>query len=530
MIGARLSCVENMLMDLCSIDIRNCSHQGLTGTRQWTQRKLLRSYRLTPKVAKFINAFWGTDIQGANTKTEDLPVEYLCRLPYPGKREAPDLPTQFLAGVIDKHGPENVMFLAQSVKSDKCPIRIHVNNLLGMKDADGTAKYNFDVKNRDYDTASNSEAVLQNKVRVWTFCGAKGCEADTVVVFGFDTYAPWRIKALNQMCVALSRARKRLIVVHGRDHKNRGTPYPFYPVGGRDLSVTNVQVGDAAWQVPQVDGDQVRTGDQRIRMAAKVVEQLRKDGIIKTDESGMPTTSDQTPVQWPVEGSQPYDRVYHATDFEFFSAEKEKEFLNRAETWRLVGQLAEDSIELETQLKLGKTTEDVSAVYGTALNLMLQWHSVGFCPEVEAVVGGRKHMLGFEPRQEYTYPQVLDMIHSVDAMASIDSPSESSAENKRMFQTFFRDANGKAFGTKRTGSDLIALFNRQLRLTKTLQREDGATVVFRVKAIEDRLITDDLMQMHVPQIKIVYAKADKTAADWCFIANAVMAFNCYHHK
>ena len=55
-------------------------------------------------------------------------------------------------------------------------------------------------------------------------------------------------------------------------------------------------------------------------------------------------------------------------------------------------------------------------------------------------------------------------------MASIDSPSESSAENKRMFQTFFRDANGKAFGTKRTGSDLIALFNRQLRLTKTLKR------------------------------------------------------------
>ena len=54
--------------------------------------------------------------------------------------------------------------------------------------------------------------------------------------------------------------------------------------------------------------------------------------------------------------------------------------------------------------------------------------------------------------------------------------------------------------------------------------------MFRVKAIEDRLITDDLMQMHVPQIKIVYAKADKTAADWCFIANAVMAFNSYHHK
>ena len=57
---------------------------------------------------------------------------------------------------------------------------------------------------------------LANKVRVWTFCGAKGCEADVVVVFGFDTMDTARVTSLNQMGVALSRAKQRLIVIHGR--------------------------------------------------------------------------------------------------------------------------------------------------------------------------------------------------------------------------------------------------------------------------------------------------------------------------
>ena len=52
---------------------------------------------------------------------------------------------------------------------------------------------------------------LTNKRETFS-SGSKGCEAEVVVVFGFEMSDTARVTSLNQMGVALSRARSRLIV------------------------------------------------------------------------------------------------------------------------------------------------------------------------------------------------------------------------------------------------------------------------------------------------------------------------------
>ena len=83
---------------------------------------------------------------GGNVKSPNIPVEYLIKYPYPGNRDDDDdkLKTSALEKLIDDYGPENVMFLAQSVKRADLPIRVHVNQLMKKKEKiTGLQKYNF---------------------------------------------------------------------------------------------------------------------------------------------------------------------------------------------------------------------------------------------------------------------------------------------------------------------------------------------------------------------------------------------------
>ena len=57
------------------------------------------------------------------------------------------------------------------MKSESSPIRVHVNDMMNLKNADGTRRYNFHVKESTRGFEGRTE--LENKVRVWTFCGAK---------------------------------------------------------------------------------------------------------------------------------------------------------------------------------------------------------------------------------------------------------------------------------------------------------------------------------------------------------------------
>lgn len=197
-----------------------------TANRIWTQLPLSVSYRLTPNIATFCNVFWGTTMTGGNTQSPNIPVEYYIKYPYPDTRNLDNpekLSTRFLANIIDEHGPENVLFLAQSVKSERLPVRVHVNDLMKISDPKtGEQKYNFHIK--ESVRGFEGKADLKNKVRVWTFCGSKGCEADVVIVFGFDIFFG-RPHGLNQVGVALSRAKKRLLVMHGKQFDQESREY-----------------------------------------------------------------------------------------------------------------------------------------------------------------------------------------------------------------------------------------------------------------------------------------------------------------
>ena len=158
---------------------------------EWKKHELVGSFRLTESCAAFVNCIWNSKIQSLS-REKDSPVDVVITSPWSKGV------TQLIRKTIDHYGPSNTMLLAQTLQGNGA-LRTHVNRLL--KD-----KYEFHIKEffRGFD---NSED-YRNKVRVWSFCSSKGCEADVVIVFGLDM-----CPAGNDLGVACSRAKKKMIVI-----------------------------------------------------------------------------------------------------------------------------------------------------------------------------------------------------------------------------------------------------------------------------------------------------------------------------
>lgn len=305
---------------------------------------------------------------GGNTASPNIPVEYLIKYPYPSNRGGNDDPeklnTSFLAKIIDQHGPENVIFLGKSLKSDKMPIRVHVNELMNIKDHfTGERKYNFHIK----ESVRGFEGVadLKNKVRVWTFCGSKGCEADVVIVFGFDVFNG-RPHSLNQIGVALSRAKKRLIIIHGQKKDrlkggDRLVALPYYPVLGdsiegmkqHTIKHSGRQDNSEEEEIITIDvpfieqqggggsgggGSGSGTGnssiqdvfEKRSELTRETLNQFVKSGVIsidcgtsRSDNPSLPCASSSGIAQ------KESLEVYVASDFNYFSASAETKYLRQ---------------------------------------------------------------------------------------------------------------------------------------------------------------------------------------------------------
>jgi hypothetical protein len=305
---------------------------------------------------------------GGNTASPNIPVEYLIKYPYPSNRSGNDDPeklnTSFLAKIIDQHGPENVIFLGKSLKSDKMPIRVHVNELMNIKDHfTGERKYNFHIK----ESVRGFEGVadLKNKVRVWTFCGSKGCEADVVIVFGFDVFNG-RPHSLNQIGVALSRAKKRLIIIHGQKKDrlkggDRLVALPYYPVLGdsiegmkqHTIKHSGRQDNSEEEEIITIDvpfieqqggggsgggGSGSGTGnssiqdvyEKRSELTRETLNQFVKSGVIsidcgtsRSDNPSLPRASSSGIAQ------KESLEVYVASDFNYFSASAETKYLRQ---------------------------------------------------------------------------------------------------------------------------------------------------------------------------------------------------------
>jgi len=367
-----------------------------------------------------------------------------------------------------------------------------------MKTPDGRRKYNFHVKVSE----RGPESDVANKVRVWTFCGSKGCEAECVVVFGYDMGDTARVTSLNQMGVALSRAKSRLIVIHGQAFKAKArVPLGYYPL----LGDTDCAPGNAS---------ELKARSKRAQAA---IERFVLEGVVKPDPSGMPTATEITE-------EQPYEQAYEASNFTHFSASETRRFLARAQ-WttesRLnLGVAKEDggTINYASEVSFEQTSEDVSAIYGNALPYMLQWEVDGYCPQVETLV--YDGLLCFSEQKVYSDQDVGDQImrRSCELMSDRDT---------RIFRAAFTavtETHGKV-----SGKVLIRMFRQRIHLTKKRILECGREITFRVKAVEERVL-DEIMQEHVPKIAEMYRATAKSAAGWAYIANAVAAFDSYHDK
>ena len=138
-----------------------------------------------------------------------------------------------------------------------------------------------------------------------------------VVVFGFDAYDPGRVCTVNQMGVALSRAKKHLVVIHGRSNQRGGAgqparaPHPYYPVKGTE--------GVAP-------GDSVAIAKRSADMQAALSE-LVGEGHVELD----PVCDGRVPdVKLDANASpEPQDGLYAATDFGYFAASAEERFVER---------------------------------------------------------------------------------------------------------------------------------------------------------------------------------------------------------
>lgn len=531
------------------------THFGhLTGRREWQHLRLSVSYRLTPHVATVVNAIWDTDIVGGNTDDDNRQVEYLCRNPFPpnepvGKENAGDdkhVTTSFLASVLDEHGPENVMFLAQSVKSENSPIMRHVNRLGEMYESRSTPRnemfdvpsnkddhsqdepadepeteprrlYNFDVKENRRGFEGQRE--LTNKCRVWTFCSAKGCEADCVVVFGVDCRDVNWLGPLNQIGVGLSRARKRLIIIHERAWNKSRREYVaglYYPRGG--AVGLDPLAEDFKLQIRQRSSETKRVleAEQNRAILTHNADDLPAHTALKTDDND--------------DKIQAVDVVYQATDFTYMSAVAETYFLRSygsftkmtirdgsLEEWTDKTDVLPARIEYQIMPRFDQTKEDVSAIYGMALPLWLQWEQHGFCPVVEAIVS--ESVLVISPNIHYSYlgfEKILEQC-CCDALAP-----DIQEMCKRRF-------NQSSTGGKLQGRDLIKLVNEALQIRKTVKASNGELVQVSVRAVDNATFDKDIGP-YIEQLKKVYAKPAKAPFEWLYIANVAMAFQAFHEK
>lgn len=561
-----------------------------TQNRKWVHLPLSVSYRLTPNIASFCNLFWGTSMVGGNTAIPNVPVEYIIKYPYPNSKERDDpdkLKTSFLAGIIDQHGPENVLFLAQSIKKAELPIRVHVNELMKIKDSTtGLQKYNFHIKEsvRGFEGTPD----WNNKVRVWTFCGSKGCEADVVVVFGLDIYA--RPQALNQIGVALSRARKRLLVIHGKKYSEGAClAMPYYPIlgdcpTGMDQHVVRFGKDNSEeikLTVPAIEprSDSALCGPQTYAKRSD----LTKEALAKFAESGVihinhcSASSGSTMPETRGAPRKQLNQVYIASEFNYFSASAETKFLHYGH-WTKIGVGNENKvgnspsngddgfqdtrINYETNVEFASTTEDVSALYGEAVTYMLQWDLCKFVPNIETVVSNG--ILRLHPHVKYSEKEIREYMRSMCC-------EELTPKDGETLRQEFAATKGEI-----AGKDLIPILNTRVFIKKKREFvvEGGLVneVAFPVKAVERKNDDDDnQLTEFLPQIKAIYESESSSKKPWhwiylgtcvslwlncsplvscpmtlaiqlltilsnCFFvlwnfsANAVMAFSNYHEK
>jgi hypothetical protein len=185
----------------------------------WTRMALSKSFRLSHENSAFVNnVFLGGEQYIVGSHSGPKPV--YCY----GNMFALASITQTLLPLIRQYRPEQVAILAPSVRSNE-PLSRLTNHL--------SEVYGIPIAVSISDDVPLDDQVLQGKICVSTYHQFKGNERDLVIVYGIDaSYFKFQARDLpddtcpNTTFVALTRARKQLVLIH----HNENQPMPFVNV------------------------------------------------------------------------------------------------------------------------------------------------------------------------------------------------------------------------------------------------------------------------------------------------------------
>jgi len=180
--------------------------------RPWKELKLRTSYRMTSKIANFINEHILHEelIKPGNRKNKDIFPIYSF-----GSYDIKHLVT---AAVRD-YGPDNVAILMPSIKSSSNP-KSPISRLISS--SNGIIYHLNDSINNDTSISDTG-----NKVLITTYNSMKGNERDCIILLGFDeSYFKYYDKKWidtesvpNLLYVAVTRAKELLIIVNDEKEK-----------------------------------------------------------------------------------------------------------------------------------------------------------------------------------------------------------------------------------------------------------------------------------------------------------------------
>lgn len=223
-----------LLYDFPSLGKNVATLKFLRPTGDWRRFKMNESFRLTPQNARFVNSVCRTNIRGLGSPG---PAPVLWR----GNVFSGEL-MLFVERELEHYGVERSMILAPCLKEG--PVIALANRLM----------YRGTPVSVNQGEIKDGPEERRGKLLFATFCASKGLERDLVVVFDFQAQGR-RTPGLRQMHVALTRARRKLVVL-----QNTLRACALYPVGG-----------------PHLDQDVL---EMRVSAAERLVESLALDGAL----------------------------------------------------------------------------------------------------------------------------------------------------------------------------------------------------------------------------------------------------------
>lgn len=176
----------------------------------WVKCTLSESFRITDKMAEFINKCMLNFNRIKATKRGTLPSYFICDT----FEDDNSIPFDQIKTLLKTYEPNDIFVLAPSIKNSKCPVRKLENKIKSE-----LANIHVYVPTSDEEKIDNS--IINGKLVFSTFHQAKGMERKVVLVFGFDNshFKFYKkdsniLKCPNELYVATTRALEKLLMFH----------------------------------------------------------------------------------------------------------------------------------------------------------------------------------------------------------------------------------------------------------------------------------------------------------------------------